>query len=132
MFVTRLTRGAWLLPLCLGVALACGEDEPFEALAGGGGTVAVDAAAGKDAAVDATSKDAGKDAASDALADVGSDATADAKPSVDAASDADATVAIVPDFALVDENAASTTYQTSVSPRDYLGQVSAWYFGHAT
>lgn len=113
--------------------MACGEDEPFEALAGSGGMVALDAGAGKDAAVDATSMDAGNDAAaSDALTDVGSDAASDAKPTLDAASDADATVAMVPDFALVDENAASTTYQKSVSPRDYLGQVSAWYFGHAT
>ena len=39
---------------------------------------------------------------------------------------------IVPDFALVDVNSTSSTYDQSVSPRDYLQQVSGWYFGHAT
>ena len=39
---------------------------------------------------------------------------------------------IVPDFALKDVNSTSATYDAEVSPRDYLHQVSAWYFGHAT
>jgi hypothetical protein len=38
----------------------------------------------------------------------------------------------LPDFSLVDVNANSFSYQETVSPRDYLGQISAWYFGHAT
>jgi hypothetical protein len=38
----------------------------------------------------------------------------------------------VPDFALTDVNPNSTTHDQDVSPRDYLGQVSAWYFGAAT
>jgi len=38
----------------------------------------------------------------------------------------------VPDFALTDVNSTSTTYDTLVSPRDFLGEVSAWYFGHST
>ena len=38
----------------------------------------------------------------------------------------------VPDFALVDVNSTSATYDQAVSPRDYLQKVSAWYFGHAT
>ncbi len=38
----------------------------------------------------------------------------------------------VPDFALMDLNSTSPTYNQSVSPRDYVGEVSAWYFGHAT
>jgi hypothetical protein len=37
-----------------------------------------------------------------------------------------------PDFALEDVNASSPTSGQSVSPRDYLGNVSAYYFGHAT
>jgi hypothetical protein len=37
-----------------------------------------------------------------------------------------------PDFALPDVNATSATYDQTVSPRDYLQKVSAWYFGHAT
>ena len=36
------------------------------------------------------------------------------------------------DFSLVDLNVNSATFNQSVSPRDYKGQVSAWYFGSAT
>lgn len=38
----------------------------------------------------------------------------------------------VADFNRTDVNATSSTYNQGVSPRDYLQQVSAWYFGHAT
>jgi len=38
----------------------------------------------------------------------------------------------LPDFSLPDVNAASARLGETVSPREYLGQVSAWYFGHAT
>ncbi len=38
----------------------------------------------------------------------------------------------LPDFSVADVNADSPRYQAVVSPRDYLGQVSAWYFGHST
>jgi hypothetical protein len=37
----------------------------------------------------------------------------------------------MPDFSLTDRNSTSPTYQQSVSPRDYLGQVSGWYLGAA-
>lgn len=43
-----------------------------------------------------------------------------------------ADIEMVPDFALVDVNETSSTYDRSVSPRDYLQQVSGWYFGAAT
>jgi len=39
---------------------------------------------------------------------------------------------VVTDFSLEDVNKTSTTYGAPVSPRDYLEQVSGWYFGHAT
>lgn len=39
---------------------------------------------------------------------------------------------VKPDFALVDVNPNSGTHQASVSPRQHLTRVSAWYFGHAT
>lgn len=39
---------------------------------------------------------------------------------------------LVPDFSLVDVNESSSRFNESVSPREYLGQVSGWYFGHAT
>lgn len=38
----------------------------------------------------------------------------------------------LPDFSLTDVNLSSTRYQETVSPRDYLGRISAWYFGRAT
>jgi len=38
----------------------------------------------------------------------------------------------MPDFALVDLNPNSTRAGELVSPRDYLEQVSGWYFTHAS
>ena len=35
------------------------------------------------------------------------------------------------EFDLPDVNPTSDTYSTDVSPRDHLGNVSAWYFGAA-
>jgi hypothetical protein len=35
-------------------------------------------------------------------------------------------------FSLPDVNPNSASFQSQVSPRDYLQQVSGWYFGHAT
>ena len=39
---------------------------------------------------------------------------------------------VAPDFSLVDVNPNSALSGQAVSPRHYLGQISAWYFGHAT
>ena len=39
---------------------------------------------------------------------------------------------LVPDFTLEDLNPTSVRYAEMVSPRDYLEQVSGWYFIHAT
>lgn len=39
---------------------------------------------------------------------------------------------VAPDFEIVDANPASATYIQTVSPRDYLGQVSVWLFGWST
>ena len=36
------------------------------------------------------------------------------------------------DFSLPDVNPNSASFQAQISPRDYLQQVSGWYFGHAT
>ncbi len=38
----------------------------------------------------------------------------------------------VSDFSLQDVNPTSPHSGALVSPRDYLGQISAWYFGHST
>ncbi len=37
-----------------------------------------------------------------------------------------------PEFLLTDVNPTSSTYQQLVSPRDFVGQVSGWYFGQAS
>lgn len=38
----------------------------------------------------------------------------------------------MPEFQLEDVNETSPRFSELVDPRDYTGQVSAWYFGHAT
>lgn len=45
------------------------------------------------------------------------------------AAEAEATIA-APDFSLVDVNPNSSRHGEQVSPRDYLQQVSAYYFGY--
>lgn len=49
-----------------------------------------------------------------------------------AEAEGETTPAAISDFSLENFNANSTTYQQAVSPRDYLGQVSGWYFAYAT
>jgi hypothetical protein len=39
---------------------------------------------------------------------------------------------VVPDFSLRDVNPESPTSGQLVSPRQFEGKISAWYFGHAT
>jgi hypothetical protein len=39
---------------------------------------------------------------------------------------------LVSNFSLTDVNPNSATHGQGVSPRQALGKVSAWYFGHAT
>ncbi len=50
----------------------------------------------------------------------------------DAADIPDVASGPMPDFTLPDVNPNSATYGTSISPRDHLGEVTAWYFGHST
>ena len=38
----------------------------------------------------------------------------------------------VGDFQLIDVNATSPSFNQGVSPRDFQGQASAWYFIHST
>lgn len=38
----------------------------------------------------------------------------------------------LPAFELEDINPASDRFGETISPRDYLSQVSGWYFGHST
>ena len=39
---------------------------------------------------------------------------------------------ILTDHTLTDVNATSATFDTDVTVSSFQGQVSAWYFGHAT
>ena len=39
---------------------------------------------------------------------------------------------VVSDFSLTDVNFNSASHGQSLSPRKYVGTISAWYFGHAT
>jgi hypothetical protein len=39
---------------------------------------------------------------------------------------------LAPEFKLEDVNATSATFGQKVGPRDYMGEASAWYFGHST
>jgi len=45
---------------------------------------------------------------------------------------ADPADSVMGDFSLVDVNPSSATAGDSISPRQFLGKISAWYFGHAT
>jgi hypothetical protein len=127
---------------------SCGNDERMSAssdagddLASGGssGSTAGSSGAGGSSGSSAggagaggSPADAAEDVFQDALADASPDAAGDAP--VDAPVDAtsDGLSGLAPDFALEDVNPNSSTYQSMVSPSQYLGQVSAWYFGHAT
>ena len=40
--------------------------------------------------------------------------------------------AVVSDFSLTDVNPNSATFNQPISPRQFLQQASAWYFGHST
>jgi hypothetical protein len=134
----RSTEGAaFACALGLWLAAACGHDEllsgddlaPSHA---GGAPQGSGGAAGSPVADASTD---GQDAAlhgnggSSGAADAASGGAAGAAGQLADAGDA---ASIAPDFALEDVNPASSLYQTTVSPRDFLGKVSAWYFGHST
>lgn len=53
-------------------------------------------------------------------------------PSEELPAEGEAGAPAMPDFALVDVNASSPAYNQDVSPRDYLEQVSGWYFIYST
>jgi len=53
-------------------------------------------------------------------------------PQANVAVATDSLLVRIPDFSLLDLNQSSATFALQVSPRDYLGGVSAWYFGDAS
>lgn len=133
--------------LAFALAAACGNDELFresglDVATGGsasahssggttadGGTTAgggTTASGGSTADASSGGTAGGSSGSGGALADA-SDGASDAADGADAFPGP-----VVPDFKLVDENPNSPHYKQNVSPRDYLGQVSAWYFGHST
>jgi hypothetical protein len=84
-----------------------------------------------DGIVDRPSDGAPGDLAAEADTRDASPDTRDASPDTLACTYADGSAAM-PAFSLVDVNPGSRTAMRMVSPRDYLGQVSAWFFGRAT
>jgi hypothetical protein len=113
---------------------ACGNDEGLAAVGSGGAAGATLDAAHEDP----VTPDAGDDASPDVPTasppsdgSIEADAVADSNPDVP---DAFGPVlgSKAPDFSLLDVNPNSSSYQSYVKPSDYFGQVSAWYFGHAT
>lgn len=132
-------RFATLALLTLSGIAACGHDEwlhmgdPGTAQAGTGGTIDAGGTGGSVTGHAASGGQAGADAPVDtssggALADAAGDVDSGEVASLDA-SDAPT---VAPDFSLIDVNPSSSTAGKAVSPRDYLGQISAWYFGHST
>ncbi len=82
--------------------------------------------AADDSAGDSVNENAADDSTNDNAADANvndnGEPVDDPQPSADA----------LTDFAAGDVNPDSARFQEEVTPRDYLGQVSAWYFGHST
>lgn len=113
--------------------LACHGPEP--AGSGADSTSVLD-----DSAPDSGPVDSGRDTAPDTAVDTAPDTAVDSgdtgPDSGDTGPDTGDTgepdPAWVADFLLVDENPGSPTYGLALSPRDYLEQVSGWYFVHAT
>jgi hypothetical protein len=58
-------------------------------------------------------------------------AVSSADPQNNVAIATDSVLVRIPDFSLLDLNQTSLTFAQQTSPRDYLGGVSAWYFGDA-
>ncbi len=127
-------RSRLLLPALL-VALACSS--PGEELLSDA-SVPEDAGTIADAGGDAGPDDAGLLADAGLVADAGEGEDAGALDDAGLADDAGVTedagqqVAMVPDFDLVDDNPNSASFDQQVSPRQFAGSISAWYFGHVT
>lgn len=110
-------------PAAPGASKLLAEDTLDSGDTGGG-----DTGGDTDSASD-TSGETGNDSGGDTAADTAGDTAEDT-----AGDTAEETVSAnaVPDFLLTDENAYSPRWGQAVSPRDYLEQVSGWYFIHAT
>ncbi len=46
--------------------------------------------------------------------------------------DGGAEAKVMPDFSLEDRNPSSQSFQTRVSPRAHEGEITGWYFSHAS
>ncbi len=141
--VRRARSTAVSLLLALGlVAGACGDEEPVDgsdASAGSGGVSGQSGSSGSGgggaSGSGGTAEDAGADASSGGAAGhagTNADASFDAAGAAGQSDGGDAMSQLMPDFGLYDVNPNSPRYQELVSPKDYFGQVSAWYFGHST
>jgi hypothetical protein len=87
-------------------------------------TVGTSTTIGSASSADSTDEEGDGSAGSTATSTVTGDQTA----GTDEGSQGD----VVPEFALLDLNPSSLTFEQPVSPRDHLEKVSGWYFTYAT
>lgn len=122
------------LPALALVALLAACTGPSDSPGAGGDTS--DAASTNDGGSVADGGSDGGSSADSGSADGGSsDSGSSDGGGGDTAIDTDGAVAgknALPDFSLPDLNPTSSRYGEALSPRDYLEQVSGWYFIHAT
>lgn len=120
------------LLLAAGLAVGCAK---APAPTGGGGGDASDTTDGTSGASDGQDGASdGEDGASDGT-DGASDGTVDGTDGATDGTDGTGPVLsdnAVPDFTLADLNPSSPRFSQAVSPRDYLEQVSGWYFVHSS
>ncbi len=62
----------------------------------------------------------------------GSNAETENPPDAQPGEPPDSSDEALPNFSVADVNPNSARFQEAVSPSDYLGQISAWYFGQST
>lgn len=95
---------------------------------------------GTDSSVDTGNSDTGSDTSVDTGVDTGDIVVDTGDTSVDTGdtgidtgdTDTGVPLNMVADFSLADVNTASSSYGQPISPRDYLQEVSGWYFIKAT
>lgn len=124
-------------------AIGCGEDKPADTATtevsdsaptdtNDTGESDTDTDSGNNTGVDTGSGDTGSsDTGTDTAFDTGNGDTGDTD-TVDTGSTTGPGANAVPDFLLADINPNSSTLGQNISPRDYLQQISGWYFIKST
>jgi hypothetical protein len=107
---------------------ACSSEAPDGGAEGPGGTGMSTATTpgSSDGVGESTGQGEGSTEATDATTSVNETGSVDETGSSDQGND------VVPEFALLDLNPTSESFEQPVSPRDHLEKVSGWYFTEAT